>query len=526
MQKYVFYSLASSVSALLLILIFPGFDLPYLAWIAFIPLFLLIRRAHAGAAFFFSFASGFAFFYVLQWWFLRIPGINIWNFSIPVAALGVFFGIFGLAANFFHRRMPQWDILTFPILWVLIEYARTHLGFLSFPWGIIGYSQYSVLPVARVASFTGVYGVSFLIIGGNIALALCTESCCRQVSQSKDVLRHHAAGARGATRINFSITAVFVLLLLAPALLQGSTAAQRKNLKVGLVQANVYARENNDRRYREEIYRKYLDLTLDNANAAPELIVWPSSSVPGRIPADKVLVNMLSGLSTRVDSFLLIGSSGFEKFGRNRGGSNRTANSAFLFGPIEGVMGRYDKIRLLPFDEYIPMRGKFRWPSWIVNSDMVDNVPGQEMTVFSLHDHRFGVLICWENYFPDNFRKMVAQGVDFMVSMTNEGFTDIPGAHYQMLAMNVFRAVENNVSIIRTASTGVSCIISPSGNISSRIQDENNHDVNIAGHATGLVPLSSRRSFYAEHGDLFIAVIFCLLILFTAIGLKKTPHLI
>jgi apolipoprotein N-acyltransferase len=524
MQRYSLYAIASSVSALLLLLIFPGFELPYLAWIAFIPLFLVIRNSGPGASFFFSFASGFIFFYMLQWWFLRIPGINIWNFSIPVAGLAAFFGMFGLVVNILHRRIPQWDILIFPMVWVLMEYARTHIAFLSFPWGIIGYSQYSVLPVARLASYTGVYGVSFLIIGGNIALALCFDSCSRQVSQSKNVLRDDAAGERVVTRINLSITAVFILSLLAPALLQGSATAPGENLKVGLVQANVYAKENNDRRYREDIYQKYLDLTLDNANAAPELIVWPSSSVPGKIPADKVLVDMLSDLSARVGSFLLIGSSGFEKFGKNRNRSNRTANSAFLFSPVNGITGRYDKIRLLPFDEYIPLRGKFKWPSWIVDSDMVDHEPGQEMTVFNLHERKFGVLICWENYFADNFRKMVAQGVDFMVSMTNEGFTDIPGAHYQMLAMNVFRAVENNVSIIRTASTGVSCTIGPSGKISTRIQDENNQDVNIAGHGIGLVPLSSQRTFYTRHGDLFVAFIFSVFIAINIIAFSKTTR--
>ena len=230
---------------------------------------------------------------------------------------------------------------------------------------------------------------------------------------------------------------------------------------------------------------------------------------------------MLSGLSTRVGSFLLIGSSGFEKFGKNRGGSNRTANSAFLFSPDTGITGRYDKIRLLPFDEYIPLRGKFKWPSWIVNSDMNDHGSGEEMTVFNLKSSKFAVLICWENYFAENFRKMVSQGVDFMVSMTNEGFTDIPGAHYQMLAMNVFRAVENNVSIIRTASTGVSCIIEPNGRVRTRIQDNNSNDVNIAGNGTGLVPLSSQRTFYTRNGDLFVAFIFCVFIVLTVVGLIK-----
>jgi apolipoprotein N-acyltransferase len=176
-------------------------------------------------------------------------------------------------------------------------------------------------------------------------------------------------------------------------------------------------------------------------------------------------------------------------------------------------MGRYDKIRLLPFDEYLPLRNYVRWPSWVV-SNITDHHPGKEMTIFTMKGVKFGVLICWEYMFPEQFRKMAALGVDFMVNMTNEGFTRTPEAHYQMLAMSVLRAVENNVSIARTASTGVSAIIEPDGRIRSRVHDHNLRDVDVEGYLVDEIPLSSQRTFYNRHGDLFVYILLGIFVIF------------
>jgi apolipoprotein N-acyltransferase len=170
------------------------------------------------------------------------------------------------------------------------------------------------------------------------------------------------------------------------------------------------------------------------------------------------------------------------------------------------MLRRYDKIRLLPFDEYLPLRKYVKWPSWIA-SDMIDSLPGKEKTIFDMGRAKFAVLICWENMFPELFREMASKGVQFMVSMTNEGFTRNPVGHHQMLAVNVFRAIENHVAIARTASTGVSCIIEPGGRIVDRVKDGAGRDVDVEGYLVGNIPLISDRSFYNRYGDWFIVVI-------------------
>jgi apolipoprotein N-acyltransferase len=489
--KHVISLLALSAAGL--ILSFPGFDVHVLAWISLAPLLIVIKRSGSLGAFLSAFAVGLCLFGALLSWNLRIDGITLYNLGLVVAVNAMYMGLFGLFARYSERRLLSWNVVTYPSAWVVLEYARSHLGFVAFPWGILGYSQYAVFPVSSIAAFTGVYGVSFLIMMVNTVVADIISPWLlppgtRCVSQGDRRTRLKiAAGIVGGT-----------IILFGAALVDGISYLRERergseSLKIALIQGNVTSSENSDTRYREEIFEKYHGLTSTAAADRPDLIVWPSSSVPGKLPYDRILAIQLSGLARETRSYLLFGSSGYDKFNAEQRKSDRLANSAFLLTSEGQFAGRYDKIRLLPFDEYLPLRDRVKWPSWIVSPDLNDAGKG-----------KFGVLICWENLFPDLFRKMAAKGVDFMVSMTNEGFTDAPAAHYQMLAMNVFRAIENRVSIVRTASTGVSAIIEPSGRIVSRVQDSGAHDVNVEGFAVGRILLSKERSFYTRHGDWFV----------------------
>jgi apolipoprotein N-acyltransferase len=350
-----------------------------------------------------------------------------------------------------------------------------------------------------------VYGVSFLIVFANAILSEIIYACVFR-TESKELTAHKV-------RLSYKISvgALALILILFGFLKSSHTQnTHLPELKVALVQGNIYwnnknltEKYRNDTEYREKIFEKYSYLTRQAAADRPDIILWPSSSVPGKIPYDQARVGMLSDLARETESFLLVGSSGFDKFNQEQRQTKRLSNSAFLFSPLGDMLGRYDKILLLPFDEYLPLRRYVKWPSWIA-SDMIDSLPGKEKTIFDMGPARFGVLICWENMFPELFREMASKGVQFMVSMTNEGFTNNPVGHYQMLAVNVFRAIENHVAIIRTASTGVSCIIEPNGRIVDRVKDERGRDVDVEGYLAGQIPLTTERSFYNRHGDWFI----------------------
>jgi apolipoprotein N-acyltransferase len=495
------------LSAAFLTLSFPPFDLPALAWVALVPLLLLITRSSLLRAFIGAFSVGMLFTVAHEGWMLRIDGMHPGNFSPGVLGSACYFALFGLLAHYFHAKLPRWNVLTFPTGWVLVEYLRANVGFLSFPWGTLGYSQYTVLPVAQLAAWTSVYGVSFLLVGVNavvveVLLAWFSPSNFQEVRAAWSRPARTLAVRLGLAAVIFVALVALVALLVPYRLLASTEPAGSSSLTVALVQSPLYSQKTEQIRSREKVLQAFSRLTLQAADASPALIAWPDSSAPGRIPYDRGMVAELAHLARQTKAFLLVGTYGYDKLDAKKR-EHSFANSAFLLSPQGKMIDRYDKIRLLPFDEYLPLRGVVTWPLWIV-ADGADYRVGSRLTVFRMNDLRFGVQICWENLFPDQFREMAAQGVDFMVSMTNESFIDAPAAHYQMLAMNVFRAIENHVAIIRTTPTGVSAIIGPDGQILARLQDATGRDVRVEGSLTGILPLVSDRSFYTRHGDWFL----------------------
>lgn len=509
---------------MIMLIFVPESGMQFLAWISLVPLFLVIRRSSMMKTFIFSVITGFVFFSGFLSWLLKVDGVNPFNFALAMLCHAFYTGLFGVFAHFFQKRIPLWNLLTFPASWVIItEYLRSHMGFLSSPWGILGYSQYNVLSVAGLSSFTGVYGVSFLIVAINTVLAEIIFSIITADSKTSQW-----ASIKGLQKVSFSnyiAVLIFIPVILFSGALSASNVNSQAGLKVALIQGNAFWDEKRKPEYRNVIFETYQNLTRLSARSGPELIAWPASTVPGGIPYDTVFVRMLSDLAQSSGSFLLVGASGYDKFNVKQRHGKMASNSAFLFSPQGEIIGRYDKIRLLPFDEYLPLRGYLKWPSWIANSDMVDFQPGREMTVFRTGRLSFAAQDCWENLFPDQFRKISGKGVDFMVSMTNEAFTDAPTAHYQMMAMNVFRAIENHVSIIRTAATGVTCIIEPNGKITAKVKDEHSKDVNIEGYLIGQIPLSQKRTFYNRHGDWFVYSLSLLLIgFFLLTGFQKQKN--
>ena len=186
---------------------------------------------------------------------------------------------------------------------------------------------------------------------------------------------------------------------------------------------------------------------------------------------------------------------------------------------------RYDKIRLLPFGEYLPYNKTIPWS--YINLPEVDHfLPGKKHTIFDLDAHRFGVTICWENIFPEIVRQFVKEGADFIINITNEAWFGETAAPYQFLSMSVFRAVENRIFIVRCANTGVSCIIDSSGRILDRVKDENGKDIFIRGILSGEVATHEVNTIYTRYGDWFawLSAISAIVFILFALIRKNPTH--
>jgi apolipoprotein N-acyltransferase len=475
------------VSAILATLSLPSFHLGFLAWIALAPLLFALRQRGLAASAALGWLFGYAFGVGSFFWITTIPDLNAIRFALLMAVFSLYYLAFGFLYALASRFIGSWLILGGPALGAALEYARCNLSFLAFPWNFLAHSQYQTLPVIQIADLTGMYGITFVLLMAN-----------QLASELPDLL----AGRKWHWRAQSAALG----LALAATLLYGwhklATPGQPDaHLRVALVQANVTAHSKMSSDEQMKHLAAYGRLTRTVAKEKPDLVVWPSSSLPGPISfwTIRVYVDYLAQ-STGVP--LLVGGAGGDKFAPARDGYSPYSNSEFLVSPLGGLEGQYNKVRLTPFGEQVPLQGVVNWPRWITTLDK-SFVPGDGYTLFQVSNARFGAPICWENNFPDVFRRFVLDGANFMVSVTNESVFGATAGPYQTFAMVVFRAVENRVAVARAATTGISAFIDAQGRIVSRIKGANGSELFVHGILTWDVPLSGEKSFYTRYGDIF-----------------------
>jgi apolipoprotein N-acyltransferase len=506
------------LSSLLLVVSFPKFDLGFFAWIGLLPILIASDGKSLKYSFILWFICGLFFFGGIFYWTFAIPKYTVLHHSLLGLYLPPYFALFGLAFGFISQR---WGItpalFATPFVWVSLEYVRSNLSFMALPWALLAHSQYQYPVIIQIASVAGAYGVSFLIVLVNMAIA--------QVIVGRTPLWKGLAGLKNAAqwtrgRVFLPVaTAVLLIVVLGYGqnVLSGST--ERKIIKASVLQGNIgQERKANPRRHAAYIMERYADLTRRAALDEPDLIVWPEAATPGFILKDITLYQRMVSIVREINTYLLVGSSEYAKFTTTltKEKTKKSGNTALFFSPEGKILGQYLKIQLVPFGEYIPLEGVIDWPHFIVPGEKkLYEIPGQEYTLFNLKEAKFGVVICWEHVFADLFRTFVKNGADFMLNITNEGWFGDTAAPHQMLAISVFRAVENRCAIARAANTGVSCFIDPHGRITGRVQDNQKKDTFVEGYLTGEIPISNHKTFYTKHGEVF--VYFCIAIAFLTV---------
>ncbi|MBM4300467.1 MAG: apolipoprotein N-acyltransferase [Deltaproteobacteria bacterium] len=502
----IFLSLAS---ALLLIPAFPRFEAAYLAWIGLVPLLAAIRRSGPASAGALAYLAGISFFMGIFSWINVIPGFTRTDFLLLGVYLGSYWGLFGLALSFLTRRGGLSPVLAAPVIWVSLEYLRSHAGFLALPWALLGQSQYQVLPVIQMAAFTGVYGISFVIVLVNALLS--------------EILLALVAGSRGSPSRREMRLLPYALATLGAAtvaLFHGfwalSAQPAGEGIRTCLIQGNIPQDLKWENQYRTMILEKYCRLTTQAAQAdRPALMVWPESAVPGAFLQDSQATHSVLALAQSIRTHLLLGSAQRPKLGEPNWVLTHRYNSVFLISPEGAITGYHHKIYLLPFAEYLPYREAWPWPQRLA-AHAGDFIPGQNYTIFELNGIKFGVAVCWENIFPDLVRQFVARGAEFIVNVTNEAWFEDTAAPHQFVMMSVFRAVENRVTVARAANTGISCVIDPWGRISGIVADRGKC-LFVEGFLTRTLPRRQQTSFYTRYGEVFsyltMVIFFSLLLL-------------
>jgi apolipoprotein N-acyltransferase len=502
-KRDIFLSLLSGV---LLILSFPKFDLEFLAWIALVPLLMAISGKDLFHSFALGFLAGFASFLGILYWIVvavhtygNIPiVVSVLILLLLVVYLSVFVGFFTLLTRLFQLRLGiQTPFLT-PMIWVALEYLRSFL-LTGFPWANLGYSQYLNLPFIQMAEITGTYGLSFVILLVNATLFWILHQWPRKTFPVREV--------------------VLTLLILLGFMLYGTIKMravdqqilQQPSLKVGLVQGNIDQSIKWDESFQKETLRIYERLSLKVAEEKPDLIIWPETATPFFFQQAIEYQPIVLDIPKKTNAFLLFGSPSF-KLER---GKVSHYNSAYLASPSKEIIGRYDKIHLVPYGEYVPL-GEIL-PLGSLGEGIGNFKSGKVIYNFSLPQGRFGVLICFEIIFPDLCRRFVKKGADFLVTITNDAWFGRTSAAYQHFSIAVFRAVENRVFIARAANTGITGFIDPKGKILKKAEIFTEEAM------IDTIRVSKTKTFYTLYGDVFAWICsgFSLLLLAYAFLQKK-----
>ena len=511
------FTFLSILSGILLVLAFPRFNFEWLGWVALVPLIVVIYCTEPKYGLLLSYLCGLVFFPGIFSWILQIPGYRFLHHFILAFYLGAYFGTWGMMFAYISKGWGVVPALFFaPIAWVSFEFIRSNFLFLALPWALLAHTQYQYLPIIQIASFTGMYGISFLIVLVNSTIAALILFLINKF-KGKPSPFYFVISKRSVFLIIFT---AFILVCLT--LSYGFEAMDRPtaadSIKISVVQGNIDQVRKWDRKYRKFIMQSYDELTQMAAKDCPALIVWPETATPQAINQDHRLYDQVKRLSQSSGSYLLLGSAQYQKF--TKGDSKRIdyMNSAFLISPDSNTKSQqYNKIRLLPFVEYLPMEDTIPW-SYLRIPRFSNYSSGRLFTVFNSPSYDFGVTICWENIFPDLVRKFVKKGAQFIVNITNEAWFGKTSAPYQFMAMSVFRAVENRVSVVRCANTGVSCFINPDGRIIGKVQQDNK-DIFVKGYLTKEITLSKKKTFYTTYGDVFayICIVVTIIMIFIAV---------
>jgi apolipoprotein N-acyltransferase len=256
-------------------------------------------------------------------------------------------------------------------------------------------------------------------------------------------------------------------------------------VRVAIIQPSIEQPLKWEPRHTRETLGIYFALLRRVRDDRPALVVWPETAAPTVLRGDPALVQRFQSAAAEFGAPMLVGSID-EVEGRFR-------NTAFLITE-QGIVGRYDKIQLVPFGEFVPLSGLLGfvrgWAQFIAELEA-----GSRAVVFNAPPAPFGVVICYEGIFPDLFRQFVRDGAQLMVNMTNDAWFGRTSGPEQHLTMYPFRAVEHRVSVVRAANTGVSAFIAPSGIITRRLH------LFDRGVMTESVPLRTRKTLFTRLGD-------------------------
>lgn len=521
------------ITSILLWASFPPYAQSDSAWLALVPILLIIRTCKPKESFKWAFLAGLGFWVLTLSWFPAIiknggPWFLVVLGQVALAAwCAMFMGVFAFASSSLWKMggsepsLKRVGLIVFvdPLLWVGAEYIRGWL-FSGFAWNFIGVSQVNNSALIQVASVAGVYGVSIILVMVNGGIASIVERAAAPLVLK--VLRRES--------VTYKNTVVFRLLKSSESFVPilfaiicwswgmnriknwQSTELDYPAWRVALVQPNIpCVFEFNDETMHQQL-KVLLDQTRFVSAAKPHLVVWPETSLLGSVPDEAGTMQFVRKAAALTGSALLTGTLETERVEKSRADPYglKFYNAAWMFAENGTVLGKYRKQHLVPFGEYIPLDKYIPILQKLAPTGVsctagdgpsLIELPGDEGRSLTV-----GSLICFEDTVPSLSRKSVKAGADMLALMTNDAWFNGSIEPVQHLNQSVFRAVECGVPLVRSANSGVSCVVDAVGRISELTSQGRNTDFSGFLMTQVHIPETKLSAPYVSLGDWVLAI--------------------
>ncbi|MDQ3667838.1 MAG: apolipoprotein N-acyltransferase [Acidobacteriota bacterium] len=478
---------AALASSVLLILSFPNFGYWPVAWLGLVPLLVVIAlRPSPGRSFLLGWLTGAVFFYGSCHWLtysmIHYGGIPRWAAYLLLAPVPIFVGLFpGAFALVLARAIRAWGIRALffaPLIWSALELGR--LGLTGQLWNAIGYSQAYQPILIQPARWGGVYAVGFMIVSVSAAVAFL-------------VLKRNARSVLVTGLVFLGVALVMVASQSSPPELN----SQAPEAVVVALQPNVpmdFVKSNEEMQVLIDRHVSISETALQQIpnDGTPRIVIWPESPMNFAYGNDLQLREFLVRFATANQTAVLFNS---QEAAPNDG----IYNSAVMVNQQGSLIAQYDKIRLMPFGEYVPL------PRWMPGASTVgtivgDFTAGTSYTLMKIGGVRAGVFICIESAYPSIARSFTRDGADVLINISNDGYLGPTAVMRQHLANVVFRAVENGRPILRVTNSGITAYITPAGEVKDATEG-----FQTAVRTWRIGRNENASTFYARRGDLFVA---------------------
>ncbi|MDQ3180771.1 MAG: apolipoprotein N-acyltransferase, partial [Acidobacteriota bacterium] len=464
-------SLLALLSAILLTLSFPDFDLWFLAWFALVPLFFAIEREKESVvkSFVLGWIFGICFFFGTCWWLTfapitygGVPSVIAYALLFGVTLLvGLFPAIFSAIFSLLLKRLGTSAIFAAPFLWTTTEFLRFNLT--GNNWNAIGYSQAFTNDLIQTAQLGGVYLTGFCIYIFNSIFTIICFSIIPKLTSKTSQFRN-SDYAKSSIFFSLLISLFVIPFAFFPNFNFSDSPSEKNESVIVAVQPNVpmsglkYGEWEKLRQRHVELAENALSKQQTSKDKGQTtIIIFPESPMNFLYESDREFQTFIRDFAVKNNAFVL-----FNSAQPNLKGTN-LYNSAVMVNPKGEKIGQYDKIHLVPFGEYVPLPE----PIAAVVPTMVGNFEiGDEFDLLPFGEAKGGVMICFESHFASLSREFVRNGADVLIEMTNDGYLGDTPVLRQHLANAVFRAVETNRPVLRITNVGITAYINKRGEIS------------------------------------------------------------